>query len=419
MAQAYALYHGNISADNQLTYQNLALVRAAQTRTGVVRGSGTGGTPALAGSVVVNGVGLVLNVNTLDWFYTGYFAQSTGGQVVVTLAANPSGSIRIDRIVAQIDTVASTASIVVVQGTAGAGAPAINGLGTQLQLSLAQVSVAAGATAATNLIQSNVTDERAVRAVCGYAAPLTHASEHNASGSDPIPLTVTNLSWPESLPFGPVGAAGAVGTSIVDLGLTTLTGAAAYTVPANYNLYVTHLGSNGLGNTVVQVKQTAGGTYVAAFQFVSTTNVMVALPVPLIVQAGGLMTAGTTMYFRGVLLPATTKLVGVSASITNVVNYTVPAGYWFVLCHIFDGPAIAAGLISNAQSYLNAGFLPNSQYIGAAGTGGILYGANIVDANGLFVPGVTTPQLFSSGMIFTGSSATALIIHGYTWPQTG
>lgn len=78
----------------------------------------------------------------------------------VSIASNPSGSTRIDLVAVKVDTTvvsdanaSNVASIVVVEGTPGAGAPSL----PANHLELAQVSVASGATSITN---ANITDTR-------------------------------------------------------------------------------------------------------------------------------------------------------------------------------------------------------------------------------------------------------------------
>jgi len=79
---------------------------------------------------------------------------------IVSISSNPSGSTRIDLIAVKVDTTvvsdansSNVASIVVVEGTPGAGAPAT----PANHLKLAEVTVASGATSITN---ANISDSR-------------------------------------------------------------------------------------------------------------------------------------------------------------------------------------------------------------------------------------------------------------------
>jgi len=124
---------------------------------GVVRGY----LNALAVSQRAAGANMSVDVASGRAMVRGMVAELTATDNL-TIAANSSGSTRIDRIVVQValSGAASTHTITleVLQGTPGAGAPALTQTATTWEMSLAQVSVADGASSITN---ANITDERA------------------------------------------------------------------------------------------------------------------------------------------------------------------------------------------------------------------------------------------------------------------
>jgi microcystin-dependent protein len=90
------------------------------------------------------------------WVY-GYFVKSDEVETK-TIDANTSGQLRIDRIILRnAITGAKTITIEVLKGTPGAGAPGLTTDATTYEVSLAQVSVANGA---SQILNANITDER-------------------------------------------------------------------------------------------------------------------------------------------------------------------------------------------------------------------------------------------------------------------
>jgi len=75
----------------------------------------------------------------------------------LTIADNASGSTRIDRVVARLDYTNRTCEIEVLQGTAGAGAPALTQGASVWEISLAQVQATNGF---TTILDADITDER-------------------------------------------------------------------------------------------------------------------------------------------------------------------------------------------------------------------------------------------------------------------
>jgi hypothetical protein len=75
----------------------------------------------------------------------------------LTIADNSSGSTRIDRVVARLDYTNRTCEIEVLQGTAGAGAPALTQGASVWEISLAQIQATNGF---TTILNADITDER-------------------------------------------------------------------------------------------------------------------------------------------------------------------------------------------------------------------------------------------------------------------
>jgi hypothetical protein len=103
----------------------------------------------------------------------GHFFQSDA-QVTLPIAANATGSTRIDRVIVDLDKGANTIALAVLQGVAGGGAPALTQTFNRWQLPLAQVTVGAGVALIT---AGNVTDERK------YATAFTDRLEFTPAGA--------------------------------------------------------------------------------------------------------------------------------------------------------------------------------------------------------------------------------------------
>ena len=83
----------------------------------------------------------------------------------LTFADNTSGSTRIDRVVARLNVNDRKIELAVLQGTPGAGAPALTRTATVHEMSLAQVTLANGY---STIGAGQITDEREDVAACGY-----------------------------------------------------------------------------------------------------------------------------------------------------------------------------------------------------------------------------------------------------------
>lgn len=406
MAQTYNFYWGGVASES-LTPANLALVHGDIVYTpGVVRGSG-GGTACRVDAPVS---GLSVTVNPGDWFSSGYFGQSTGGTVSLSIASNSSGSNRDDAIVAQLDLVAGTASFIVIQGTPGSGLPALTNNSSLQQIMVAYVNLPPST---ANITAAMITDTRT------YATPLLHGPSHAPGGADPGPV---NLRWPEGLFFGPTGASvAAVGANILDLGPQTLAGSGGtYTVPANYTLYVTRVFSSTTTPGTFQIKHSSGGTYVSALSWATSSNNAAALHNPLIVQGGGLLLNNTTstMTWWGYLVPASGKLTGLSITLTtggSPVTYPVPANTWFVLTHVYA--IVAASLVIGTSAHSFAGFNNQFGYVNYGGAGAVTIGSGLVDGTS-YQQAPLEPLLIGAGVTLSALTAN-VAIHGYLWPQTG
>lgn len=420
-------YSGTSGPSATVTAANLA-ARGYDTvgKNGVVKNSQGQGANALV-VATTNAGNLSVTITAGDWWTNGYLGQSTAA-TTLQFAANSSGSARLDAVCAQIDLVGNAASLVVVQGPNGGGAPSISTTGTTLQVLLAFVTIANGWTTANTIPAANVSDERGNYGYnSGYAAPLAHAHNHGPSGSlatnaaDPLPT----LAWPEGFGFGPTVALGH-SLNLQDFGWNLLSPGATYTVPTNFTLYMTGFISTGNGGSL-QVQNTQGtASLQTVFSSAYTNQIVVDLPQPLIVGAGGTVKnpSGTVnSYFKGVLIPATGKIGTIT--VTLVVNqgqsFTVPAGDWFVLTHLYTAQAATAQatLDVNGWAFAPPGSTPTLSYFSASGTP--VFGSSVVDANGAFALAIRSPMLFSPGMYFGNLSVSGnpIILSGYTFPQTG
>jgi hypothetical protein len=83
----------------------------------------------------------------------------------LNFADNTSGSTRIDRVVARLNLTDRKIELAVVQGTPGAGAPALTRTATVHEMSLAQVALANGY---STIEAGQITDEREDVDACGY-----------------------------------------------------------------------------------------------------------------------------------------------------------------------------------------------------------------------------------------------------------
>ena len=133
---------------------------------------------------------MLITVNTGHCLIQGYWGYNSSF-VDQTIAPNTSGNPRIDRVVERLDKTANTVSLAVITGTPGVSPtpPALTRTPTVWEISLAQVEVINGASTITN---SDITDERADPAVCGYATAAYYINEDlNLRGHK-----VTNLADP-------------------------------------------------------------------------------------------------------------------------------------------------------------------------------------------------------------------------------
>jgi hypothetical protein len=94
------------------------------------------------------------------WIQGVYYESDA--ETTVTIAANSSGSLRIDRVVTRVNWTSNTCVQTVIQGTPGAGVPAPTWSSTTWDLLLCQVSVANGASV---INAADVTDERGATSV--------------------------------------------------------------------------------------------------------------------------------------------------------------------------------------------------------------------------------------------------------------
>ncbi len=405
MTAVVNLYFGN-AITNELSAPNIAQVINDAVRTGVVQSSQGQTQPRQ----VLQNLGTAMNVQVSpgDWFKSGYMGSFAQGQTpatwVLAISANSSGNPRIDRVVAQVDTNAWTASLLVLTGTPAGSpvAPTINAVGTQLQIALCQVAVANGATA---IVNANITDERGATAVCGYAAPVPHELTHLAGGGDPLQL----LDYPEGSPFAP-------GSNVTDTGLTFLTSSTTYTVPTGKTLYLTQVYTiGGAGLVITAPSQSATTMFHNA---TAGTAALAMLPHPICLAAGSVLASSvataSSAGIRGFLVPATGKLASVVevAPTTLGTAYTVAPNTWFVLSHIYVTSGNTATLLVGGT--LNAAAFPD--FSTTLTTGASMSGSMTIDATTVrFLCALPRPVLFPPGTALYSSGALAFA--GYTWSQ--
>ncbi|MFI8531053.1 hypothetical protein ACIGMX_12470 [Streptomyces aquilus] len=115
--------------------------------------SGVYGDPVYNSAVVTAGTGLSVNVRSfVHASVRGHAWYSGTSTVTLAIAANASGSTRIDRVVLRLDRSAWTVRAVVKQGTPGGGAPALtqdSGDTGVFEIPLANVTLLSGATSVT------------------------------------------------------------------------------------------------------------------------------------------------------------------------------------------------------------------------------------------------------------------------------
>lgn len=161
-------------AETSFPFDNASVIEAGWRRMArlwvpdhVAQAAATGaGLNNLAVSQRGAGANLSVDVASGQGWLNGHFYQSTAVNNL-SIAANSSGSARVDRIVVRLDTSANTIVGAVLQGTPGAGAPALTqAIDGTWEISLAQIAVANGA---ASIVTGNITDER----VRGNGIPLT------------------------------------------------------------------------------------------------------------------------------------------------------------------------------------------------------------------------------------------------------
>jgi hypothetical protein len=105
----------------------------------------------------VNG-NMTITVGAGEALVQGFYYRNDAN-LVLTIAANTSGSLRVDRVVLRLDRAANSLLAVIKQGVSGAGAPALTQVaGGTWEFPLYTVNVA---NAAASIISANLTDQRA------------------------------------------------------------------------------------------------------------------------------------------------------------------------------------------------------------------------------------------------------------------
>ena len=118
---------------------------------------------------VIAGTGMSVEVQPGAAFVQGavFRLVQGGGNEVLSVPANATGSTRLDRVVVRLDLTTSPNGVSLVYRTGTTSAPALTQTSTVWEISLARVSVADGATSITT---ANITDERTftqIRAAAG------------------------------------------------------------------------------------------------------------------------------------------------------------------------------------------------------------------------------------------------------------
>lgn len=115
--------------------------------------------PSLAVQQRGAGANMSVDVGQGAAFLQGHYYENDG-TLNKTIGANSSGSTRIDRVVLRLDRAANTLTCEILEGTPGAGAPALTQTSSGVyELPLARVTVASGA---SSIVTANLTEERAV-----------------------------------------------------------------------------------------------------------------------------------------------------------------------------------------------------------------------------------------------------------------
>lgn len=372
-----------------------------------------------------DGLSLSVAVNPGDWVATGVWASfpqgqsnasgcNASGQYVLTVPTNNTGATRQDYVTARIDTGAGVASYQYLTGTTSP--PSLTYGGSIFEFVLAQIALPATATAVTNAM---ITDARFGAATSYISGPAQHMTQHMAGGADPL----YDARWPEGSPLAPSINSNGVLIGVRDLGAQTIAAGGSYTVPAGLTLAM--LGVYTAASNSISVAQPGAA---AVNLFCQASGMWELYQQPLFVQSGGVVScsAGAAAKFRGVLIPATGKLTGVSLSLPAAASaYTVPAGKFLVVTHLtLNGGSdtlqvgsdvyAVTGMGSAGVNYTNLG------YVGFGGAGATTTGAlGSVDAAGGVQAAPAPPFVLPSGSSVAHSSTTAtLAMHGYLWPNS-
>lgn len=146
--------------------------------------------------------GLQVKVKSGRHWQRGHWAKLTAQQTLA-IGANSSGSPRIDRVVARVDTVNNRVELDVIQGTpAGSPTAPVVATGPSLyEQSLAQVAVANGA---ATIAAANVTDERVFAGPGGsirFGARARRNTDMSVATGADVDVVVSTEDW-NDLPSG-------------------------------------------------------------------------------------------------------------------------------------------------------------------------------------------------------------------------
>lgn len=308
-----------------------------------------------------------------------YSIVEGGGNVVLAVGPNTSGSTRHDRVVLRLDFTAETLGLVLKQGTTSP--PALQRDTDAYELSLADIAVADGA---TSIASGDITDERPDFSVCGQA--ITRAA---------IPLAAPGL--PTN-----IGRT----TGVVHRSIYNASGTSTATPAAGRQFYITEVFGLGAGTPGAQDIQIGGKP---AFGFAAASEKAV-LPVPILVDTGVAVLCQTGFGVRLLDVPADVARVGLVAQLDIGTNYVVPANKRLVI--------LGAYSVYTSRSYLRDSGNSNPWWMSPVSYGAALeYRVGRVDAIAGGVNALPAPVIVPTGRTLVyvgpGGAGTPINLFGY------
>lgn len=260
-----------------------------------------------------------------------YKVQPGGGNVVLSVPANQSGSTRLDYVVLRLDLTLSPNTIEAVYRTGTSTPPPLMRTSTQYELALAQVSVPNGATA---ISQNDITDTRNDANLCG-------------------PSTVTSAPPIQFLEIP--GFAFTGGT----VRMKYVSAQTDYSPPAGYLAAVLRLYNGTAGIWTVQ-NANATVTYAQI-----TTGADMALTRPILLSSSQTIRLPANTGLTAIEYRDSGTITPVQAAISTTTGYTVPTDKLLVITRVYTTATLAylydqaAGTSYRYGSYVTA-FLSSS-----------------------------------------------------------